>query len=221
MILVTAATEFEMSHLLTQACEEDLPFLTLVTGVGPAKTAQHLTRFLCETTVAIDCVVNFGVGGGFLIPSDQELQPNILDICIADREVFGDLGVCMGETLEYLPGDLVGPIEFSLTGDLLSLAVSSLKSAGIECRTGTFITVSSVSGQRARGDYLQKRWNGLCENMEGAAAAEVCSMFELDLLELRCISNMVDDRNVSEWKLEEACSQAAITTYKILKELQQ
>jgi futalosine hydrolase len=57
--------------------------------------------------------------------------------------------------------------------------------------------------------------------MEGAAAAQVCSMFSLDLVELRCISNMVEDRKPSAWKLEEACLRAADTTRIILKELQQ
>ncbi|BHH84129.1 futalosine hydrolase [Desulforhopalus sp. 52FAK] len=219
MILVTAATEFEMNALLAETGAVDLPFLTLVTGVGPVKTAYYLTRYLSETTHNIAGVVNFGVGGGFFHPSDQSRTPKLLDICIAEREVFGDLGVSMGETIDYLPEDLVGPIEFDLNNGLVNQAVTFVESAGIEYLQGTFITVSSVSGTRVRGDYLQKKWNGLCENMEGAAVAQVCSMFPLDLFELRCVSNMVDDRNVSEWKLEAACNKAAITTHKILQAL--
>ena len=220
MILVTAATEFEMNALLALAGTSDIPFLTLVTGVGPAKTAQYLTRFLSETTHDINGVVNFGVGGGFCLSSDQGHEPKVLDICIADREVFGDLGVCMGETIEYLPEDLMGPIEFHINNDMVNRATTFLKRAEIAYLQGGFVTVSSVSGHRVRGDYLQKKWNGICENMEGAAVAQVCSMFSQDLLELRCISNMVEDRNVSEWKLAEACERAAITAYKILTALQ-
>ncbi len=94
-----------------------------------------------------------------------------------------------------------------------------LKDAEIEHHSGTFISVNSVTGKRVRGEHLQQRWSGLCENMEGAAVAQVCSLFSLPLFELRCISNMVEDRNPVGWRLQEACDKMAITTNKILEEI--
>lgn len=219
MILVTAATDFEMNALLSLGDVAPPSYQHLVTGVGPTRTAQQLTRYLADNDTAIRGVVNFGVGGAFYQRKNKQLQPDILDICVADREVFGDLGICMGDMVEYLPEDLVGPVEFDLVNTLFHQAVNFFKSEKIDYHRGTFVTVNSVSGKRVRGDYLQQHWDGVCENMEGAAISQVCDMFELEMVELRCISNMVEDRNPSSWKLDEACEKVAVTAKKFLEAL--
>jgi len=53
---------------------------------------------------------------------------------------------------------------------------------------------------------LARQHQALCENMEGAAVARVCQQFGLPLLELRCISNLVEDRNLQNWQLKQACT---------------
>jgi len=52
------------------------------------------------------------------------------------------------------------------------------------------------------------RTGGICENMEGAAIAQVCALYRIPFLELRGISNLVVDRNPQEWRLTEAADQA-------------
>jgi futalosine hydrolase len=219
MILVTTATEFEMNSLKEQSGALFSSFLKLVTGVGISLTAQNLTRFLCETDKEIEGVLNVGVGGAYFLQGSSAVQPGLLDICVAERELFGDFGVCMGDDVEYLPSELVGPIEFDLKNPLYDRCCRVLKNAEIEHQCGTFISVNSVTGKKIRGENLQRRWNGLCENMEGAAVAQVCSLFAIPLFELRCISNMVEDRNPAGWRLQEACEKMAITTHKILEKI--
>ncbi|PKN23327.1 MAG: hypothetical protein CVU68_01250 [Deltaproteobacteria bacterium HGW-Deltaproteobacteria-3] len=51
---------------------------------------------------------------------------------------------------------------------------------------------------------LRAAHNGLCENMEGAAVARVCQEFAVPCLEVRCVSNMVEDRNPANWQLAAA-----------------
>lgn len=219
MILVTTATEFEMNSVKEHSGVPLSAYLQFVTGVGISKTAQNLTRFLCETDKEIEGVLNVGVGGAYFLQDNSVTQPGLLDILVADRELFGDLGVCMGNEIEYLPEDLVGPMEFDLKNPLYDRCCTVLKNAEIEHHRGTFISVNSVTGKRVRGEKLQRRWNGLCENMEGAAVAQVCHLFAVPLFELRCISNMVEDRNPGGWRLQEACEKMAITTKKILEEI--
>ena len=84
---------------------------------------------------------------------------------------------------------------------------------------GNFITVNSVSGTRDRGEILQQKYNGLCENMEGAAIAQVCQEFSLPLLEVRCISNYVEDRDPARWRLQEACDKAGEIAAAVVEEL--
>jgi futalosine hydrolase len=40
--------------------------------------------------------------------------------------------------------------------------------------------------------------------MEGAAVAQVCETYGVPFLELRGVSNMVEDRNLDNWDLEGA-----------------
>ncbi|MFT5701218.1 MAG: futalosine hydrolase [Desulforhopalus sp.] len=219
MILVTAATEFEMNALIKQVGLPENLYRQLVTGVGLAQTAQNLTHFLCKNTSPVDAVLNYGVGGAYFQPQETMEQPGLLDICVAEREVFGDLGICMGDAIEYLDKDLVGPIEFDLKTPIYASCIKLLESSQTEFYRGTFISVNSATGRRARGDMLQRKWGGLCENMEGAAVAQVCRVFSLQLFELRCVSNMVEDRNPDGWRIREACEKAAITVKNIIEGL--
>jgi futalosine hydrolase len=47
--------------------------------------------------------------------------------------------------------------------------------------------------------------------MEGGAVARVCEEFAVPCLAVRCVSNMVEDRNLASWQLAAAvqkCGQA-------------
>lgn len=218
MILVVAATEFEMNSLRTSLSKKSPLCQTLITGVGPTETAMVLTRFLCHPPQEIELVVMFGIAGAYIQPKGQK-QPELLDICLAKREVFGDLGVSLDGYIEYLDHSLVGTIDYELDPAYQRNCLEILNSHNVNCYCGNFITVSSVSGTVARGEMLRVRWDGLCENMEGAAAAKVCREFSIPFVELRSISNLVEDRNMENWQLEKACLKAGQTTLQLLKGL--
>lgn len=67
--------------------------------------------------------------------------------------------------------------------------------------TGPFVTVQQCSGVQAIGDTLAARYDGICENMEGAAAAHVAEANGIPFVEIRGISNRVVDRDLSQWDL--------------------
>jgi futalosine hydrolase len=119
---------------------------------------------------------------------------------------LGDFGICDETAIVSLRSDTLEILDtFALNGPLLSEAASVLAGGGMACRRGTFVTVSCVSGTSRRGDLLARQHQGLCENMEGAAAARVCREFGLPLLEMRCVSNLVEERDLRKWRLREAC----------------
>ena len=72
---------------------------------------------------------------------------------------------------------------------------------GLTMGRGRFVTVSTCSGTRSRGEELQRRFGAICENMEGAAAAQVSMRYGIDCLEVRGISNMVEYRDLSRWDI--------------------
>ena len=219
MFLAVAATEIEMAPLrrLTAGGEEG--WRTLVIGVGPVASAMGLTRFLCADGAAVQAIVNFGVAGAYLQPAGMP-GVGLLDTCLAEREVAGDFGICYGEDMDYLPRELTGGLIFDLDRTLLLKAGLILQRNGRIPHIGTFVTVNGVSGTRSRGENLQQHWQGLCENMEGASVARVAAAFGLPFLEVRCISNMVEDRNPLNWRLHEACDEAAETALCLLRELE-
>lgn len=216
MILALAATQIEMRPFLQQWTGGGMPCLTLVTGVGPVETAMRLTRFLCTSAEKVGAVVLFGIGGAYLQENGWP-QPALLDICLAGQEVFGDLGICLQDAVEYLDPQLTGDLAYPLDSALLALARDILAGMAVPCTVGNFITVNGATGTRQRGTMLHKRWQGLCENMEGAAVVRVCREFDLPCLELRAISNLVTDRDKQTWRVAEASARAALSAAMIIK----
>lgn len=208
-MLLTAATALEMQ---AYAVAKGTRFnaLQLITGIGPTETALSLTTMLHHHAGAIDLVINFGIAGSYTYGTAK-----ILDICLAEKELLGDLGVCLPERIErFVERGLSVHDSFLLDQQLRQHAEQGLCQAEIPYRTGTFITVNCASGTQERADLLGRQFQALCENMEGAAIARVCHHFKLPCLELRCISNMAGEANKEKWQLREACTlagQAAAT----------
>ncbi len=216
MILAVAATPLEMKPFLDILLEEEVSCRCLVTGVGPLETAVRLTKYFCTTDDGITSVLNFGVGGAY-IQSGNVPQPEVLDICLARKEVLGDLGICYRDELERLDGMETEDVVYHLDSSLLATNRYVLQKADIQAHVGTFVTVNATSGTLARGEMLHSQWQGICENMEGAAVARVCRQFDIPCAAMRCISNKVEDRNFAKWRLSVACAQAARAAMLIVK----
>ena len=204
MLLLTAATDFEMAAFV-RACPVSQGIVTLVTGVGPVETAVRLSAFLATAATPPTAVVNFGVAGAYVV--DGKAHATMLDICLAEREVLADLGICVQDEVHQLRGGAFELLEcIELDATLLGQASRRLAVAQIPHTIGVFATVSCVSGTQKRGEMIARQHRAICENMEGFAAARACRHFGVPLLELRCISNLVEDRNHQNWQLSKACN---------------
>ncbi len=224
--LLLAATVMELTPLretLRQTTSDDQQAVSrldfLCCGVGLTATAATLAGYLasqpdrCRDYAG---VILGGVAGAYPVPADlletaneQTDEPpkpaEILDICLADREVLGDFGIATIHVADpFTHPDLVAAHEFSLDTPLASAAKTILRQLKIPFHSGTFITVNATTATSARALALARRHQGLCENMEGAAAAYVCQQYRLPLLEIRCISNKVGTRDFKRWRLSDA-----------------
>ncbi len=221
MFLVVCATEFELQSLLDQDGADPDGWMRLVTGVGMVETAFNLTRFLegqsAKGDSEIHAVLNFGVGGAYL--GDGKENAALLDICLAEREVFGDMGICYPNRMEALAENLLHRSHYTLDSDLLNRAENLLQVNDFPVWLGNFVTVCGVSATASRGAMLMNQYDALCENMEGGAVARVCEAYNLPLLEMRAISNYVEDRDLGRWKLHEACDEAGRAAAILLKGL--
>lgn len=84
--------------------------------------------------------------------------------------------------------------------------------------TGSFVTVQRCSGVQAVGDTLAARYDGICENMEGAAAAHVSVAGDIPFVEIRGISNRVVDRDLSQWDLPLAIRHCQLAVERIVEQ---
>ncbi len=184
-------------------------FELLVTGVGPVETTFTLTSRLARGAEMVQGVLHFGVAGAYHL---DECGAGMLDICLAEEEIFADMGICYQDRVEHFSAPELGVnSSFLLDAGLLKQATALFAKKNIAFNKGKFLTVNCVSGTRKRGDMLARQFQGLCENMEGAAVARVCAALALPCLELRCISNFVEDRDTGNWRLKEACHLAGQT----------
>ncbi len=204
MILLIAATEMEALPLAGKTTGQ--PHALFVAGVGPLETAVRLARRLCERRGDVSLVLNFGVAGAY-----ADSGAGLLDICLAESEVMGDFGICYEESVEPFERQLVEGAVFPLDQRYRAQAWKILETYGYDSKKGAFVTVNGATATAKRGAMLRTAHNGLCENMEGGAVARVCAEFAIPCLEVRCVSNLVEDRNLANWQLAAAvrkCAQA-------------
>jgi futalosine hydrolase len=151
------------------------------------------------------------------------------DLAVASEELFGDEGTVtprgwldlkqMGlPLLQQGERNWYGTIPLSLhdTEKVLQLADSH----GLRLTRGRFVTVSACSGTKERGLELARRHQAICENMEGAAVALNALRYGVPCLEIRGISNLVEDRDLSRWEIDRAVEAAQRLVIKIVEELE-
>ncbi|MCK4604585.1 MAG: futalosine hydrolase [Deltaproteobacteria bacterium] len=207
-ILIVSPTKREMESFLPLAGRYKCPHL--VCGLGPGSTSFELTRFI-ESRGAPHTVILAGVAGAYQW-ADVELE----DVCLASSEAYGDLGRQGPSGIEpiSLDGDKT-QTEFALEPGWSQIIKSDLvKKLGLRC--GPMVTVSCVTGTGERARDLHKRFKSIAENMEGAAAAQVCDYYQVPLLEFRGISNWVGDLDKKNWRLDQALNATARVLEKVL-----
>lgn len=202
MFLVATATEQELKPIAALLAE--VPgWVSCVTGVGCLETAVKLTHFLAHTPHRIRAIINCGVAGAFV-----DAGPGLLDICLAELEIQADIGIWTAAGIIDFDTIQV-PSRFPLDSLLREKALAILASHGIQPWVGPFVSVLAVSGTLQRGESLRQQHQAICEGMEGAAVVRVAQEFQLPCLELRAISNMVVDRDLSGWRLAAAIQRSA------------
>jgi futalosine hydrolase len=71
-----------------------------------------------------------------------------------------------------------------------------------------------------QGEEFARRYNAISENMEGAAVALTCLRYGVGCLEIRGISNLVEERNMAAWDIGKAVEAAQNFVLAYLKALQ-
>jgi futalosine hydrolase len=192
-----------------------------VGGMGKVNAA-HAATLLSQYNP--EALIIFGVGGAY--PSSGA---KIGDVAIAKEEIAGDEGVmCLDgfKDAEYIGIPLIKTATsmiyttYPAREDLLKRALQALvthqETDADEVLLGAFVTLSTCTGTLSRAHELEARYHGLCENMEGAAAAQVAELHGIPWLEVRGISNIVEDRDAEKWDIPLAADAAQKAVASIL-----
>jgi futalosine hydrolase len=218
-VLITASIETELSLLVRElgaAVMDDVgprkawraeylqkPVYLGLTGIGKVNAAIVTTHLIERLKPAL--IINTGCGGAY--PGSGL---SVGDLAVATAEIYGDEGVLTvngWHTLEIIGIPSVErkgnrySNEFPLSMEQAVKVFRLATSLGLPVKRGKFITVSTCSGTSMRGNELEKRFGGICENMEGAAIAHAALLYDTPFLEVRGISNMVEDRDISKWDI--------------------
>ena len=180
---------------------------------------------LCSSRFDPEALVVFGIGGAY--PSSGA---RIGDIAIATEEIAGDEGVLTREGFKdtgYIGIPLLKTaksevyVTYPASEPLVHRSVQSVdahrKPGQGKIHVGSFVTLSTCTGTTARAKELEERYHGLCENMEGAAVAQVAALHGIPWLEVRGISNIVEDRDLKKWDIPKAAGAAQQAVQYILE----
>lgn len=190
-ILVVAATRAELTDLYIafKLPEENFvqtaKFDVLITGVGMTATAFAMGHHLA---VAYQLVINLGIAGCY----DRTIPLGTLLNIVSDE--FSELGAEDKDEFLSIESLGFGKSRYSSTEKPAHAALLLLPEV-------KGITVNKVHGNKKSIASIVARLHPDTESMEGAAVFYCCSQTNTPCVQVRTISNYVEERNRDAWKI--------------------
>ncbi len=184
----------EMQYHVTRYVDERFQVDVLITGVGMVPTAVYTSMVL--GLYKYDAVINAGICGSF----NRSISiGEVLNVVV---DSLPETGAEDGEHfLSLIDLNLLEQDEFPFSGGKLvndsvfdSRLIESLPKV-------TGVTVNTVHGNAQNIEVFLLRNQVDVETMEGAAFMFSCKVHKMRCIQVRSISNYVEDRNVSKWDI--------------------
>lgn len=206
-LLIVSATSLEIKPLLgtlgkgralqnhvTRYAYKHFGVDVLITGVGMVPTAVLTSIVLSK--YRYDAVINIGICGSF----NRDIPiGNVLNIT---SDFLPETGAEDGEHfLSIIDLKLLDQDDFPFTGGKL-INDSVFDSPLIkELRVVSGVTVNTVHGNSQKIKAFLKRHSADVESMEGAAFMYACKMLKSRYIQIRSVSNYIEDRDVTKWDI--------------------
>lgn len=202
-ILLIAATEAEIAplikHISSVGEADSEGFYQLnshkievqITGVGMLATAYWLTKKLQNQSH--DMVIQAGIAGSF----NRSIA--LGDVVFIQQDGYGDLGAEGKENfLDVVDLELAPKEKTVFINDGIN---------NIDLPKLNAITVNTVSGYQPTIDKRFEKYQPQIETMEGAALHFICTEEQVKYMQIRGISNYVEERNKANWQIKKAVEQ--------------
>jgi futalosine hydrolase len=182
-----------------------------ISGIGIPATMYSLTKKIVSKHY--DLVINAGICGSF---NDDFSLGDCVSIVLDE---FADIGITHNDTTfqtlfeenlikpnakPFNNGKLYNPLKFFVDTELPKV---------------TAITINNVSGYGEQIEFRRKKFNPDVESMEGAAVAYICKSENIKFLQIRAISNMVEERNKENWDIPLATENLADELFSVLDKI--
>ncbi len=178
-------------------------------GIGKVNAART-TQILIDN-MKVDYIFNIGVAGGV----DTSL--NVLDVVFADKLVQHDFDItAFNHEKGYIPN--VGTY-INCDDYLLKVAEETIKDSSV--KVGTIASGDIFCTDINMSTKINKKFNALAVEMEGASIAQVCFLSHIPFLVIRSISDIPGNNNtmVYEEFLDKSSKKIAKLMSKILKNM--
>ncbi len=187
----------------------------LHTGPGAANTIQAITACIEHDRPGL--MIQTGIAGAF-----REANLDLGDLGVATEEIDVQLGIePESDTAMVIPlpfpvlhkqgADITGryPLHSQLAETALAVLRRHYLQQTVCIQAGPFVTVATVTATEQRARRLFEQYGACMEAMEGAAAAHLSNHYDIPLLEIRSVSNMVGKRNPNQWNIPLACDRCS------------
>ncbi|ASZ14698.1 futalosine hydrolase [Chitinophaga pendula] len=205
-ILLTAATILEIAPftaLLQQRAIQitdnvyklgDHHLTVLIAGIGMMPAAWSLGKYFAATKP--DIAIQAGIAGSFR--TDWPLGKTLA----VNQEYLADLGaqLASGEFNDLFDMQLWQPDIPPFNGIALTNNFQSIPPI-THLDTASAASVNTVTGTLHTRDHLIAKYHPDLESMEGAAFHYACLMDRIPFLQIRTISNYVEQRDRSKWNI--------------------
>lgn len=223
-ILVVAATYSEIAPLLREYVlinKNDRHFSsfrkgkkeidTLITGVGLASTAYHLGKVF--STTKYDYALNLGIAGAFSRKIKTGSVVNVVSDIISEMGAENRTIFLKFDALKMSRQTMERTAYFTKN----NTKIKNKEIAGLPVVKG--ITVNTVHGNKNSISKIKKLFSPDVETMEGAAFLYACNHEKIKCVQIRSISNYVEERNIEKWNTALAIKNLNETAIKIIDSL--
>lgn len=207
---LTINNEYEIFDLkFYEGIINNVTCILVESGVGKVNAART-TQILIDN-MNVDCIFNIGVAGGV----DSSLK--VMDVVIGEKLVQHDFDItAFNHEKGYIPN--VGKF---IDGDdyLLNIAKSTIYDdtykVGVIASGDIFCTDIVMSNK------INKKFNALAVEMEGASVAQVCFLSHIPFLIIRSISDIPSGNNTLTYEefLNKSSKKVAYMMNEILKNI--
>ena len=206
--LVKIENEYDIFDLhFIEVVINNIKCILVTCGVGKVN-ASRCTQILIDN-YNVDIIINIGVAGGV----SEKLK--IGDIIIGEKLVQHDFDItAFNHEKGYIPniGIYINSDEY-----LVNMCEDILNKENISYHKGVIASGDIFCTDYMMSNKINKKFNALCVEMEGAAISQVAYLSHIPFLVLRSISDIPNNDNVITY--EEFLESSSKKVSKVLKEL--